>query len=414
MPALTGRELKHMVQRRGANVVADHLIESMRDGTIPYNDMPSIRDLYEALHVRPSKEPCGGTEFVGQDLLNAGSISLIESAAEVTDASSFNFVSGQLFFNALTTRYRSADKTFAPLCRVIPSTVVRGDVFAGVTNLTSALQPVTPGEDFPTVSPSQDYSQGPPQLQRGALVGLTWDIVRGDRTGEIMSVFENLGDAMAATRELEAVGTLVDVDATTLLGVTPSPINVTRNRHNWKGTKYATYQGSTPWVNDIGSNELISIDKIATAWVALRNQRDPFTGAPLSWPEGRLKLIVTPELYTKALQLKATMQHRTGTSSTSDTIQIDPGILPVEFDVVESQWLGYYCDQTSQPKTTWYFGNPNMAFSCQQMLDVTMAEAVPNTGKLFTANLAAMYRVCDWKTFYAFQPRAIIRNRVAA
>lgn len=384
------KELVAEIKSLGAKKTAENICAALKKGELTYKDMPPIRDLYECFWV----EKANDKHSVGSQLLSEEH--LTEEAATYSDGSAFANVTGQFFFNAVTTRYMAADFTVSPLFREIPSTLFRGEKFAGISNINQVLTPTLPGRDLPVLAPTEDYTEGPAQRHIGALVDLTIELVRGDRTGEIMEMAGKLGECIGVNDELEAVGTLMDV-------------NSTRTEHKWKGTTYATYQSSTPWVNTVTSNPIVSIANLNAAYVALQNILDPFTGLPTTLPPGRLKLVVTPDYALIAQRLMRGTQYRTGTASSSNEITISD-FPPFEADIVVSKYLGYLCDQNSLPRSTWYLGIMDAAFSWQVGMPLTVSEAVPNAGDLFRKSLAASYKAERYKTSFAFNPRFVIKN----
>ncbi len=399
MSLIKERELKAEIKEKGANAVARRLKEALEAGHLKYTDFSSIKTLYENFVTEKGKDK----ESVGKYVLQESELS--EESGSVTSTDAFNIVSSQLFFNALTTRYYASDFNVSPLFNLIPSNIVRGDTFAGISNLNVALQPTPEGRQLPSLEPTQDYSKAPAQRQQGACIDITVQMMRSDMTGEIMNMFSELGSALATTRELEAVSTLADVGES-------SP----RTRYTWKDTQYATYQTATPWINAVGSNGLVNYENINAAYQAIQNILDPFTGLPIATPPGRMVLICCPELLFIAQRLARGIQYRT-VASTANTntapLVITDGTPPVEFDVVSSKYLKYTLDAASAPTTTWYLCYPQLAFSWQQMLPMTVSEAIPNAGDLFRRNLAASYKAVKIESSYAFNPRYSVKNTVS-
>ncbi len=393
------RELKQDIKCNGAVATAKKLRDALEAGHLRYTDFGSIKSLYENFVTEKGKdkESCG--KYVLQEE------TLTEEAGSVTSTDAFNIVASQLFFNALTTKYNASDFNVAPLFRVIPSNITRGDTFAGISNLNTALQAIPEGRAFPSLEPTQDYSKAPAQRQQGACIDITIQMMRNDQTGEIMNMFQELGSALATTRELEAVSTLADVGES-------SP----RTRYNWKDTTYATYQSATPWINLVGSNQLLNYENINAAYQAMQNILDPFTGLPLAHPPGRMKLICCPELLFIAQRLARGIQYRTvGATPNTNTapLVITDASPPVEFDVVSSKYLKYTLDQASAVTSTWYMCWPDAAFSWQQMQGMTVSEAMPNTGDLYRRNLAASYKAFKIESSFVFNPRWTVKNTVA-
>ncbi len=391
-------DLKKQIKEFGAKATASKLALSVNEGHLPVWDLPSLRTLYECF-VTVKKDDY---HSIGNELLYEETLS--EEAAISTSMDAFNILTSQIYFNALTTRYNPAEFNIQGLFRVIPSTLASGEKFGGLSNLNKQLQPVGFGKELPALEPTQDYSASPPMLQHGALVDINLPMMKADASGEIMDMFQHLGDALYTTRELESVAILTD-------------LNSTRTRYNWKQTSYATYQTSTPWVNQVGSNALLTPQSLNAAYQALQNVVDPFTGLPVVIPPARLKLICTPELEFTASRLKFVTQYRTGGGTNTDftpTVLSTGDVPGVDFDIVSSKYLKYWNDNNGGTNTTWYLCYPEIAFSWQQMYPINVSESVPNAGDMFRRNIAASYKAFKIEAGYTFNPRYSIRNTVAA
>lgn len=401
MSAIRVNEIKNQIKEVGAKETANRLAAALKSGDLTISDMPSVRTLYECfVHRKGADREIG----YGNAVLTEQVDLLTEEAANLTSVDAFNVITSQIYFNALTTRYNSADFNVSPLFRVIPSNIVSGEKFGGISNINTVLQPTPFGRELPALEPTQDYTMSAPMLQTGALVDINMPMMRADATGEIMSMFEKLGETLGTSRELEAVATLTDLAST-------------RTRLNWKGSSYATYQSSTPWVNVVGSNALLTPQSINAAYQALQNITDPYTGLPVATPPGELTLICTPELLFTANRIKHGVEYRTGGSSGTDfnpTLVSTAQVPEVTFNIVASKYLKYWNDANSGTNTTWYLGYPGVAFSWQQMYPITVSEALPNAGDMFRRNIAASYKAFRIETAFAFNPRYMVKNTVAA
>lgn len=403
-------DLASKVRTMGAPAAGAMLVEALREGKLTVQDFPSIRQLAECLIVNKSTP----TESVGARILAEAVLS--EEAASFVSVDGFNVVAAQLFFNALTTSYNAADYTVKGMFKNIPSNLVRGEYFGGISNSAVALESVAFGDNLPTLTPAQDFVNSPAQERKGAIMNITMDMIRGDRTGEIMNYFEKFGEAIGLTDELEACSTLADVDYKSSSGA-----NYPRTHYNWKNTPYSTYFGSIsqptqPWANLIASNGLIDWNNINKAFVALGTTLDPYTGWPIT-VSGKYKLIVpTPLAYTAGRIQKST-QFRSGTAAANNNVLITmgDGSQVVEFEVVVSKYLHQILVnngvETNDPTTCdWFFGVPDQAFSWQTMLDVSNSQAIPNAGDMFTRSLAASYKCERVKTSFVFNPRFMTKN----
>ena len=407
--------IRQHVRLEGAAKTAQQMRDSLRNGEIKYADVTSIRGLYESLVVnradvdRPSKEP-----FAGSHVLHE---SLSEEAASFVSVDAFGVVAAQLFFNALTTKYNAADYVVKGLFRKIPSSITQGETFGGISNLETILKPLAFGQVAPTLEPTQDYSRSPAQERKAAIVNITMDMMRGDRTAQIMNTFESLGSGMGLNDELEACATLSNQDYNNTGGAQ----TYNRTYQNWKNTVYATYfssivAGTQPWANLITSNGLVDYNNLNTAWTAIANTLDPYTNWPITI-EGKWYLIVPTPLAFTAARIKRSVQFRTGTEATNNSILItapgDSGF-PVDFEVVVSKHLYqilYNAGLVSSAATSyWFFGVPEQAFSWQEMMDIQLNKAIEGAGEMFTRSLAASFKVERVKTSFVFNPRYMTKN----
>ncbi|HEX4000232.1 MAG TPA: hypothetical protein VHX65_16895 [Pirellulales bacterium] len=410
-------DVANRVRCEGAAATAANLKQAISEGLLTYQDFPSLKLLFECLVV----DKADGKSSAGSRILSEQMMS--EEAASFVTVDAFNVVASQLFFNAFTTKYNAADYTVKGMFKKIPSNLTQGETFGGISNVAKVLKPVAMTDELPTITPQQDYTISPAQERRGAIMNIGMDLMRADQTGQIMNYFETFGEAVGLTDELEACGTLADVDYNATNGA-----NYPRTHINWKKTPYSTYLSgaitpSNPWSNlltgDV-ANPLVDWNNINNAFVVIGTTLDPYTGWPIA-VSGRYKLIVpTPLLFT-AERIKKSVQFRSGTESSNNSILITAGdgsANVVEFDIVVSKYLHQILVnnglQTNDPTTCqWYFGVPEQAFSWQSMIDIQMAQAIPNAGQMFTRSLAASYKCERVKTSYVFNPRYMTKNLVS-
>lgn len=412
METINSKELSQMVRKLGAKETARLLVESMKSGELSYKDF-SITGLWNNLvtEANNDKEPTGNW------LLEACEHNtLTEDAAVQSDASNFGTVTSQIYFNALTTKYNSADFSVKKTFKRIPSTLTRGELFGGISNVAKIMEPVPFGRDLPTVEPSEDKVQSPPMQRKGAVIEITLDLMRGDKTGETMQMFENLGVSAGINEELEAVQTLADTTLNTGAAYV-------RTHYGWAPagglpTFYSTYQPSTPWVNIAASNGLVNFENLQAANLLLQRIVDPFTGFPTTLGPEKMKLICGPSVSYRAKQLAHSQQYRTGTQSSSNFINLTnvPGPFnegaPIDFEVVESKFLDYLASNSSSTLDpgTWFWGQPGEAFSWQTLLNLDMSQALPGSYSLWKRGVVAAYKVEFVQTSFAFNPRFICKN----
>lgn len=402
MPFIRDREIRRQIALEGATKTAQHFVEAIEDGHLTYRDF-GIRSLWDNFMVdkRDDKTPMGHALIEEK---------LSEEAGTYTSSDAFSTITSQIFFNALTTYYNAADFTVAPTFKVIPSTLFRGEKFGGIANINTLLAPVGEGRELPHLEPTEDFSESPAQQRTGAIVDVTVQMIRGDRTGEVMNLFEKLGECAGVNREMEACSILAGDNNS----------YVPRNNYKWKGESFQTYQtsisGDVDWVNVVASNGLVDAANVNKVWTALQAITDPFTGLPIVTPPGRWKIFCTPDFYWNALRIKhmgmiRQINLQAGGNSEADYSPFGAGSqLPVDFDIVQSKYLRQVLTNAGDFVSNWYMGVPEAAFSWQRAMDVTMAEALPNAGHMFTRGLAASYKFEKYETSYVFNPRFIAKS----
>ena len=399
-------ELAQRVRTDGVEKTVRVLSEALSKGELKPEDF-SLRGLASQLVVGPDGKPVG-QGFIGQlDVIS-------EAAAQAVNSDAFAQINGQIFYNAVLEGYRQAEPTLAPEFGVVNSTNLRGERFAGVSDVALPLPVIPENQEYPPLQPSANYIQSPAQLKRGLRIEISREALMMDRTGELLDRCRQVGKAVGIDRELEATATLADVVG--LASSTAAGTGTARTRYNWLGTAYATYQAATPWINDKGSNALKTALNVNAANILLAQMLDPFTNMPIAIPEGEMVLVVTPENEYVAKQIAAAIQLRTGPAGLTDTnpLMVADGAPPVNFRVVTSKYLARFLTLNSLPTSTWFLGSLKQAFKWIRALDITVSEALPGSHYMWSHDVVQAYKAGRIETGYTWEPRAIVRNRVGA
>lgn len=383
---------------------AKKLCESLEKGEIKNEDL-SIRDLAETFITDRN-----GNEMGSYLLQNPSN--LREDANAVASLSQFSQINGQIFYNELRQAMSLAEFSVHKLFGVIPSTVIdRPEQFAGVSNIgvgetqsTGVLATyleVEDGNAFPMAGPNQIFTQAPRQKIYGLQTGVTWAEAAADRTGQILARMRSVAMSMAINREQIACNLVIDA------------ASMVNNRYNYKGVQYATYQNSATnfgAANLVSSNGLVDQNNLNSANIALDTMTDPETGLPVA-DFGNKTLLVTPQLIWTAKRLEVITQLRTGTSSASNTIVLtDRNNQPAEFNVVKSKYLSQAQTAASGLNTTWFFGDFANTFKYVRAADISVQEAVPLTGTLFSNNLLGLWRAWYCESPFVWEPRYMTQN----
>jgi hypothetical protein len=382
------RELGQMLKLEGKSKTCQHFAEALEKGQLKANDF-NIRDLYEAT------VPDGREALRLLDPRNQGSFTFQEEGSAV-DTSVFANISGQIVFSKVL---EAAQNEEFKLSKMVPhvSTSFKSEKIPGVTGLGDVAEVIGEGQNYPSVGFSEDYIETSETKKRGFKVEITKEAIFFDRTNLVLSNAQKAGEALGMNKEKRIVDAMID-------------LNSTAHRHKWKGTTYATYQTSTPWINKVTSNELVDWSDIDKAMQAMNNMVDPNTGEPI---------LVTPKHVVVAPGLSATLmrilnatevRHGDGASATVQTISSNPisGLTPVV-----SRYLGARLVAGSGLATSWFLCDLDKFLAYYENYGITMEQAPPNSHDSFNRDIAFAIKVGERGAVQTIEPRASVCNTVA-
>ena len=399
MPAVHGKDIKAMLEDRtkGPAFVSRHIAEALQSKQLAPDDF-SIKDIFVSVvpdgrEMVESFNPRGRGGFVG---------TAITEAADAVSSSHFSNITGQLLYTTIMQQAQAEDYVFS---RIIPTvqTQFSGERIPGVANLGDDAQVVAEGDEFPLAGFNEDWIDTPETVKRGNIVPLTKEAIFFDRTALVLSTAGQVGLRLGANKEKRLIKAVIDETHTT-------------HRYKWRGTSYATFQGTTPWVNLIGSATLIDWTDINAAEQAAADLLDPNTGEPM--PMMMKEIIVAPELAaTAAMILNGTgMQYAGGGFATSNQTYVSNGPNPIG----NSQYSGRYAIVSSRllktqmtTNTTWYLGNIAAAVEYRQNWPITVEMAGADSSKAFERDIVVQYKASERGAAFVKEPRYLIKNTVA-
>src|SRR5690606_37775025 len=193
----------------------------------------------------------------------AGGVALMESADGV-DVTAFQNVAGQVIYSKILEAYQQEAFVVSRLVDTIP-TRLDGELIPGVGRVADNIDEVGPGMPFPHLGYGEDYIETPSTTKRGFIVPVTKEANLFDRTNLVLRRSAEVGEVLGLNKEKR----LVDL----LIGVT--------NNYKSNGASYDTYQGATPWINLLESNELVDWTNVDAAEQLFADMLDPTTGEPV-------------------------------------------------------------------------------------------------------------------------------------
>jgi len=402
MPAVNAKNLQLMLEDRtkGPAFVEQHLSEAFASGQLVPEDF-SIRDIFISTvpdgremveHFSPSAKRGGFS-----------SSRELQEAADAVSSSLFANITGQLIY---TTIMRQAQAEDYVLSRMVPNvqTNFSGEKIPGVANLADEAQIVKEGEEYTLAGFNEDWIETPQTVKRGNIVPVTKEAIFFDRTNLILSTAGQVGLRLGANKEKRLLDAMVDE-------------NTTAHRYKWRGTIYATYQASAPWINLQTSNALVDWTDIDTVEQLAANVTDPNTGEPM--PLMLTDLVVTPQLRATAYRiLSATnIAMQAGGFATSGNLLRSDSPSPLgkheysaAYNVVCSRLLA----QRMATDTTWYLGRVSEALVYMQNWPITVEQAGADSAKGFERDIVAQYKASEMGAAFVKEPRYLFKSTVAA
>lgn len=377
------KELKRRYQRDGAERTVRHLSEALGERHLRPDDF-SIRDLAEAL------VPDGG-EWVRMLDPRSGGTSLVE-AADGVDISAFQNVAGQVIYAKILDAYTQEAFVASKLVDTV-ATRLDGEKIPGVGPLEELDAEVGPGMPFPHLGFGEDYIETPATTKRGYIVPVTKEAVFFDRTNLILRRASEVGELLGLNKEKR----LLDM----VIGAT--------NNYNWRGTSYNTYQDTSPWVNQLASNELVDWTNVDAAEQLLAEILDPNTGEPVL-VRGTTVLVMPAYRHAAHRVFNAAEIQYTASGSTTSTIAANP---LGNYTVAESR-LAYRRivasgEAAADAKKWWFLGDFRKAFAYMENWPITVTQAPRGSEAEFTHDIVLRFKASERGAAAVIDPRLVVK-----
>lgn len=395
MPAIKYNEIKRLYECDGPHKTVAHFAEALKAGHLKAADF-SIRELAEALIP-------DGREYVRlMDPRHPGGFNVLEANFAV-DTTAFSNITGQIVYSEIMRAYEQVPNTISSAIPTRP-TRFNGEKIPGVGNLGDVAGIVDEGDEYLAYGVTEDYLETPQTYKRGFRVPVTKEAVFFDRTGLVLDRCSQVGESMRTNREKRAIDCVID-SATGIVNKV-----VSDHRHKWKGTSYATFQATTPWVNLATSAALVDWTDLDADNQLWSNMTDPHTGEPII-VNGRT-LLVCPELEMTARSILTATMWQAGDTTATAPVRMGPNLVS-GYSLVSSPQLRARALADSQLGTTWYLGDFSKAFVYMENWPMTVVTAPPSSEDDFKRDIVAQYKVSERGSFFVRDPRFIIRNTVA-
>ncbi len=334
--------------------------------------------------------PDGG-EWVRMLDPRSGGTSLVE-AADGVDISAFQNVAGQVIYAKILDAYTQEAFVASKLVDTV-ATRLDGEKIPGVGPLEELDAEVGPGMPFPHLGFGEDYIETPATTKRGYIVPVTKEAVFFDRTNLILRRASEVGELLGLNKEKR----LLDM----VIGAT--------NNYNWRGTSYNTYQDTSPWVNQLASNELVDWTNVDAAEQLLAEILDPNTGEPVL-VRGTTVLVMPAYRHAAHRVFNAAEIQYTASGSTTSTIAANP---LGNYTVAESR-LAYRRivasgEAAADAKKWWFLGDFRKAFAYMENWPITVTQAPRGSEAEFTHDIVLRFKASERGAAAVIDPRLVVK-----
>lgn len=397
------RELRSLVEgfrkdhgaAEGGRLVLAHLTEALENKNLRPADF-SIADIFEATvdggagileHWRNPKSGRGGP--------------LLEAAGgAAVGYSDFSNITGQIFFTEVKQNYEDEEFVFSKEVESKGSTIQDIEKIPNITRTGKTRKKLAEGDPYPRVGVGEDYIEAPAKVKDGAIVEVTKEAVAGDKTGILLDRCGELGWDLGYDIESRTIDALIDEND----GATGAYSG--GHRYTWRGTAYATFQGTSPWVNVKTSNPLTDETSIDAVWQVLAAIKDPFTNRPiLIRPDS---LVVTPNLYFRALRIigaTEVRQNAPGYATSGSPVQTvsAPALSKVmpTCKVLTSRLL----KDRLATDTDWFLSSPRRQVRRYYIWDVTTSQRGAGTDAEFERDVVMQFKASVKDCVTTMEPR---------
>lgn len=394
-------------EQAGRAMFRQHFKEALRDGHLKPSDF-SIAELFEGMvpggreileHWRNPKS--GDGDPAG--LLEAGA-----GTAGAVSYSDFSNVTGQIFFTEILQNYEDEEFAFSKAIDHKQSSIQDIEKIAGVSRLGDQFLEIGEDGEYQRLGVSENYIEVAAKKKRGAIVEVTKESVAGDLTGKLLENCGELGHFAGLNTEKRVIDAVIDENAGA------ASAHNGGHRYTWKGTAYATYQTSAPWVNKKTSNALVDYLNFKESYKQLAAITDPFTGEPiLIQPD---TVIVAPDLVWEAERILSATMNRTvtpGYATTANPVQTEgPNLVSAvmgKLKVLTSRLL----KARLATDTDWFVGNPRKAVRRYYNWDITPQQRGAGTDADFYRDVVVQYKVSYKDCLATIEPRVMQKSTAA-
>lgn len=324
-----------------------------------------------------------------------GESNILSEAAGAVTSSDFSTITGQILYTMMMQDLKPEDFPFQAL---IPtqSTQFSGEKIPGIANLGDLAEVVNENEDYPLMGTSEDYIVTPETRKRGFIVPVTKEAIFFDRTGDLLRKCGSVGNSLMINKEKRAIDCLVDQ-------------NTTAHRYNWRGTVYATYQASTPWINVTGAaNVLVDWSDLDVVHQVFNAITDPNTGEPVMIePDTIIVTKENEETARRIINATEIVVHSGGYATSGNLTETRaPNPMASKYRIVTSNLLA---TRTTDDQH-WWMGAPSKYARYMENWPITVTQAPAGNSDDFNRDIVAKYKCSERGQYAVIEPRVMVES----
>jgi hypothetical protein len=223
---------------------------------------------------------------------------------------------------------------------------------------------------------------------------VTKEAIFFDRTHLVLSRAAEVGEILGLNKEKR----LLDL----LVGVT--------NNYNASGVAYDTYQTSSPWINELGTNELVDWTDVDAAEQMFADMLDPNTSEPIL--VNPTTVLVSPAYRHAAHRVfKAAEITFTGSGSSTATSSANPlSDYRVEVSRLMYRRILNSGESAADAKKWWFIGDIRRAFAYMENWPITVTQSPVGSEADFNSDIVVRFKASERGAAAVLNPRYVVKN----
>lgn len=368
----------------------EELFEAIDEKQLTLNDF-SIREMFEEF------VPDGREVVESWNPRHGGGGVILMEAGNAINTRVFSNISGQLLYSKILEQFEAEEYVLSKLIPNVP-TKFNGERIPGISNIGDEAETVDEMQPFPMAGVGEDWIDTPATTKKGMIIGLSKEAIFFDRTNVLIPQCQMIGEYLGLNKEKRLIDALIDQ-------------NSTAYRYNWRGTKYGTFQGATPWINVKTSNALVDWTNVDALEQIMAGIRDPWTGEPIMINMKHMlvtrQLLYTAKRILSATEIRVTTPGYATSGNPTNTATANP---IQNYQLLSSQLIQARMAAASEAVTDWFIGDFTKVVNYMENWPTTVVPGPSNSEVEFTQDIAMRWKASERGTPVVVNPRFIGRS----